>query len=235
MTRTGVISDEFGQLLLTTFNDPSAIPVHMLFNQWWPHAPDEVKQAYVAGVAADPHLRDLLEGRQYADPLVLDELAACPDGSLGHAYHQWIVGNGLEAAIATNYRQFHESLERAGMLDGMPEEMRFAVLRGFQTHDFQHVITGYDSTGWGEIALQAFCLAQIRFPYFGMWMSVVATRVTFADPEAITPMMDAITAGWQLGRSVENIQAERWEELLDVPLVELRARFGIAADGRAAA
>jgi ubiquinone biosynthesis protein COQ4 len=161
-----------------------------------------VKQAYVDGFAHDPHYSELVSGRQYAEPLVLDELRELPAGSLGRVYHDWIVDNGLTAQIAMNYRQFHNMLVANGQLDGMPEPMQYAVLRGFQTHDFQHVVTGYDSSGLGEIALQAFCLAQLQFPYFGMWISVVTTKMTFISPTSIVPLMDAITDGWQLGRTV---------------------------------
>lgn len=181
----------------------------------------------MAGFADDEHFADLVSGQQYADPIDLDHLASRPAGSLGWAYHEWIVDNGLTAAIATDYRDFHELLEDSGQLDGMPESMKFAVLRGFQTHDFQHVVTGYDSSGLGEIALQAFCLAQIRFPYFAMWISTVTTQMTYLRPSSITPLMDAITDGWQLGRTVDNIQAERWETMLDQPLDEVRARYHV--------
>ncbi len=223
-----MITDEFAKLLLTTLNDPAANPVHMLFNQWWQHAPDDVKDAYVSGFLAEPRYAAFVEEQHYADPLDLAEMVALPPGTLGRCYHDWIVDNGLTAAIATNYRQFHESLEANGMLDGMPEPMRYAVLRGFQTHDFQHVVTGYDASGRGEIALQAFCLAQIQFPYFGMWMSVVATRMTFVDPRMIVPMMDSITDGWQLGRSIPSIQCEKWETMLEHDLGALRGRYGLA-------
>ena len=222
-----MINDEFAQLLLTTFNDPAKNGVHMLFNQWWKHAPDDVKAAYVERFVSDPQYAEFLAEGYYADPLDLAEMAAMPPGSLGRTYHDWIVDNGLTAAIATNYRQFHEVLESTGMLDGMPEPMKYAVLRGFQTHDFQHVATGYDSSGRGEIALQAFCLAQIRFPYFAMWMSVTTTRMTFVAPQMIEPMMDAITDGWQLGRRTPNIQCVKWETQLDQPLADVRARYGV--------
>lgn len=222
-----MINEEFASLLVRTFNDPADNGVHLLFNQWWQHAPEDVKQAYIENFLADPAMADFVEERHYAEPLDLDELAELPDGTLGRAYHAWIVDNNLTAAIATNYRQFHEALEAAGQLDGMPEPMKYAVLRGFQTHDFQHVVTGYDPSGRGEIALQAFCLAQIQFPYFAMWMSVIATRMTFIDPRMINPMMDAITDGWQLGRRIPNIQTEKWEEMLDRPLDEVRARYRI--------
>lgn len=222
-----MINDEFAKLLLTTFNDPAKNGVHLLFNQWWQHAPDDVKDAYVERFVSDPTYAALLAEAHYAEPLDLDELAQLAEDTLGRAYYHWIVDNDLTAAIATDYRQFHEMLEAAGQLDGMPEPMKYAVLRGFQTHDFLHVVTGYQPTGKGEIALQAFCLAQLQFPYFAMWMSVVATRMTFVDPKMITPMMDAITDGWQLGRTVANIQFEKWETMLHQPLDEVRARYAV--------
>lgn len=55
-----------------------------------------------------------------------------------------------------------EGYGASGALDGMPDEMQLAVLRGFQVHDILHVLTGYDSSGQGEIALQAFSLVQLQ-------------------------------------------------------------------------
>ncbi|MGI8492367.1 MAG: Coq4 family protein [Acidimicrobiales bacterium] len=223
-----MINDEFARFLVSTFNDPDKNGVHLLFNQWSQHAPDDVKDKYVQAFVNDPRYASFLDERHYAEPLELSELAALPAGSLGRAYHDWIVDNNLTAAIATNYREFHQILDKAGMLDGMPEDMKYAVLRGFQTHDFLHVLTGYDSSGRGEIALQAFCLAQLRFPYFGMWMSVVTTRMTFVDPDMIVPIMDAITDGWRNGRRTPNLQCEKWETMLDEPLEAVRARYDVA-------
>ena len=109
----------------------------------------------------------------------------------------------------------------------MPDEMKHAVLRSYQTHDFQHVITGYDASPYGELALQAFGLAQLQFPYFAMWLSVTTTRMTYINPNSITSAMDAISAGWTLGRNVANIQCEKWETMLDQPLADVRARYGL--------
>lgn len=116
-----MINEEFAKLLVRTFNDPADNGVHLLFNQWWQHAPEDVKQAYIEIFLADPAMADFVEERHYGEPLDLDELAELPDGTLGRAYHAWIVDNNLTAAITTNYRQFHEALEAAGQLDGMPE------------------------------------------------------------------------------------------------------------------
>lgn len=221
----------FAEYLMRAFDDPQQYGVHQLFNAWWRFAPEDVKAKYLADFDSIPAQRAFVEERYYADPLDLGGLGNLPAGSLGRSYRDFIVDNRLEKNIAINYRAFHEWLAAAGRLDGMPEPMQYAVLRGFQGHDFQHVVVGYDSSPRGEIALQAFCLAQLRFPYFAMWMSVVATRMTFLDPDAIRPAMDAITEGWQLGRRVSNIQFEKWETLLDQPLEEIRKQHGIDPAG----
>lgn len=222
-----MINDRFAERFVRTVNSTTDNPVHLLFNQWWNDAPEEVTSGYVDIFLSDPSYREWFEAGQYGDPLDLDELRALPEGSLGRRYASWIVDNGLTAQIALDYRSFHRSLEESGQLDGMPEPMKFAVLRGFQVHDFLHVMTGYDSSGAGEIALQAFSLAQLQFPYFGMWMSVVTAQMTFVDPSTIVGLMDAIADGWQYGRSAGNLNVQPWESLLDRPVEELRERFGV--------
>ena len=95
-------------------------------------------------------------------------------------------------------------------------------------------MTGYTPSGLDELALQAFCLAQLQFPYFGMWMATVTTRMTFLQPDAIVPAMDAVTKGWRLGRAVKNLQFVKWEGSFAEPIAELRPRYGLAAGGLAA-
>lgn len=221
----------FAGELLKTFDDPQKHGVHLLFNQWWERAPDEVIADYMADFESIPAQRAFLDEGYFSSPLDLDMLKDMQEGSLGRGYYDFIVSNELEKNIAVNYRDFHQSLETSGQLDRMPAPLRYAIIRGFQIHDLLHVLTGYEPTPDGEIALQAFCLAQIRFPYFGMWMSVVTTRMTLLDPKTIGPMMDAITDGWQYGRQAANLQFQKWETMLDRPLADIRKEYDLVRDG----
>ena len=126
-----------------------------------------------------------------------------------------------------DYRKRHESFEADGRLDNMPDELKYAILRGFQVHDFMHVMTGYRPRKTGEQAVLAFCLAQWNFPYFAIWMSVTTTRMAYIDPDMIAPLMDAITDGWRAGRQAKNIQWLKFEEMLDQPLAALQRKYGI--------
>ena len=176
---------------------------------------------------ADPDFAAFVQADHYAEPLDLDALADRPTDTLGYRYREWIVDNGLTEQIAMDYRRFHAGLAKAGMLDGMPEALQYAVLRGFQIHDFLHVLTGYAPSPQGEIALQAFCLAQLQFPYFAMWMSTVTAQMTYLNPQTIVPLMDAISAGWSHGRATPQLQLHRWEQDLKRPLEDVRAQWEI--------
>lgn len=222
-----MITDEFAPLFLQTINEMDRNPVAMLFNQWWNRATPEVVEAYRDQLMADEDFAAFVADDHYAEPLDLDELGTLPDDTLGAVYRRWIIDNGLTAQIAMDYRRFHRSLAESGQLDGMPAELQYAVLRGFQIHDFLHVLSGYDSSPQGEIALQAFSLAQLQFPYFSMWMSTVTTQMTYLRPTSIVPLMDAITDGWQYGRRTRQLALHRWEDELERPLADLRAEWGI--------
>lgn len=226
-----VIDRTFANSLLRCFDDPGAYGVHQLFNEWWQYAPDSTIEKYLADFRSAPEQSQFGRERYFAEPQNLEVLGRLAAGTLGRAYFDFIVDNNLEKNIAINYRKFHESLEANGTLKRMPEDLKYAIIRGFQIHDLLHVLTGYGATPRAEIALQAFCLAQIRFPYFGMWVSNVTTRMTFLDPDMITPTMDAITEGWSFGRHTQNLQFAKWEAMFDQPVAALRRRYGIAENG----
>lgn len=221
----------FVKKMVRTFDDPDEHGVHLLFNAWWAHAPDAAVERYVENLRATPGAEAFLAERFFAPKLALADLEAMPEGSLGRGYYEFLTSNGLEKNLATNYKRLHDFMSLSGRLNRMPEEIRYAIIRGFQIHDILHVLTGYTPKPLDELALQAFCLAQLQFPYFGMWMATTTSRMTFLQPDAIVPVMDAISSGWRLGREVSNLQLEKWEEHFEEPLASVRERYAIPARG----
>ena len=128
----------------------------------------------------------------------------------------------------------NEKLHDSGKLDRLPPELSFMMVRGFQVHDFHHVLAGYDSSPLGELSIAAFYLAQLRFPYHAMRMAVTTAHMAYLSPSITVDAMDAIVDGWAYGRSAKNINFERWEDELDTPLETLRARFGLRTQRAAA-
>ncbi len=217
------ITDNF--LRLVGDSQKNGVPeMHFRF---WNKTTDEVRQKYLAKLRGDPAAMAWLEEGYLGDDPDFDALLALPPETLGYQYARHIIDNGLNKTIASDYRNAHVKLDAAGKLAGMPDEVKYAILRGFQIHDIFHILTGYPTTGWGEIALQAFSLAQRQLPYFSIWMATLTTQMTFLNPDMTDGVMDAISDGWRMGRQAKNLNYVRWEEMMDRPVAELRREFGL--------
>jgi len=228
------VDREFAEKFLTSVDRPLEYGVYFLFHEWWAKAPQAAIDAYSDQLASIPGAQEFIKERYLAEPISLDRLADCAEGTLGHGYHRFIVDNKLEANLARNYHDFNRELQSAGTLDRLPEDLSYMIVRGFQIHDFQHVLTGFDSTPAGELAQAGFHFAQIRFPYHAMRMAVTTAHIAFLNPAFIEQAMDAIAEGWMLGRASRNLHFERWEEQLDTPISVLRERMNLNVRAAAA-
>ena len=234
MSANEIVDREFAERFMRAVDDPMAYGVYLLFHDWWAEAPQEAIDAYHQELLNLPGAREVLAEGFISEPLSLERLGECAPGTLGAGYRDFVVSNNLEANLGKNYREFNEELHASGRLDRLPADMSFMMVRGFQIHDFQHVLTGYDSSPLGELSLAAFYLAQLRFPYHAMRMAVTMAHTAFVKPEITTLAMDAIVDGWAYGRAARNINFERWEDEIDTPLEELQVRFGLRRQAQAA-
>ncbi len=169
-------------------------------------------QGIVDAISRDPDGARALRERPR---VILDmaRLKALPEGSLGRAFHDHMVANGLDpAALPTRPAQDAGQYVRAHL---------------FETHDLWHVVTGFDTDVAGELGLQAFYLAQLptRLAPLLLAGGLVNTLVYAFDQR--TPRMDSISRGWELGRRARPFFGVRWNDLLATPLAEVRARLGI--------
>jgi ubiquinone biosynthesis protein COQ4 len=217
----------FGEKYLTCTDNFYDYGVHLLFNEWWDTAPVDAVEKYVAAIEDHPEQGPLAKARWYAEPFSLSQLQGYAPGTLGAEWLAFMVENDLVERLALGYRELHEEFAASGKLDKMPEVLQYKVLRGYQTHDIHHVLTGYGATPFDELALQSFQLAQMDFPYSAMTLATIMGHATLVDPLLIKPAMDAITDGWAYGRRAHSIQFVAFERMLDRPLTELRREFGL--------
>jgi ubiquinone biosynthesis protein COQ4 len=221
----------FGEKFLTSIDDFYGYGVHLLFNEWWETAPQDVIDAYVAAIENHPEHGPLARAGWFAEPFSLAMVAHCAPGTLGAAWRAHMVDNGLAENLADGYRALTDDFAASGKLARMPEVIRYKVLRGYQTHDLHHVLTGYTTAPPHELALQAFQLAQMDYPYAAMTLAVIMGHMTLVDPLLIKPAMDAITDGWAFGRRARSLQFIDFERMIDRPLADVRAEYGLVRDG----
>jgi ubiquinone biosynthesis protein COQ4 len=163
-----------------------------------------------------PTAADALQSRHRLGPLDPSELAAMPADSLGGAYGRFMQSRGLKP----------ESLpEVQGCSD-----IEYILAHTYETHDLWHVVTGFDTDVPGEVALQAFYLAQQRsyLPFFALSAVLLNTAFFAYDQKAVR--LDAITEGWQRGRRAASLLGIDWRIHLDRPLEDVRRELSLERD-----
>jgi ubiquinone biosynthesis protein COQ4 len=220
----------FGEKFLTSIDDFYGYGVHLLFNEWWATAPQDAIDKYAEAITAHPEHGRLAAAGWMSPTFRLSQVADCAPGTLGAAWHAHMVVDGLAEKLADGYAQLIADVEASGKLARLPKVMKYKVLRGYQTHDLHHILTGYTIHPFHELALQAFQLAQMNYPYSAMTLTTVLGHATLVDPWLMQPAMDAITDGWAFGRRAKSIQFIDFENQVHRPLDEVRAEYGLLRD-----
>jgi ubiquinone biosynthesis protein Coq4 len=145
--------------------------------------------------------------------LHLASLRTLPEGTLGRAFADHLVENGLDPD-ALPYLEAHtdEEYVRAHMLE---------------SHDVWHVLTGFHTDVAGELGIQAFSLAQVGSPFaLGILAGGLANTLLYAFSERDVRMR-AIVRGWLLGRRARLLFGASWRQMWELPLDEVRQRYGL--------
>ena len=226
-----MIDREIAELFLKNADDPIRTHVMGLVHEWWARAPQYAIDQHAENLRALPGADAFLDER-YLPPLVtLDDLERCPDGSLGQVCRRWIVDNGLEPNLTARQHEYFYGLVDQGRLDRMPDEIRYAFVRGYMLHDYLHTITGFGPDIAGELGMAGLHDAQLRSTYHAMRVAVTTAHIACVNPRHAGVAMDALSHGWLMGQRWKNIHFVKREEQLDRPLADIRAEYGGADAG----
>ncbi len=159
-----------------------------------------------------PGVAAIIEERYLAPVPNLTELLTYPQASLGYQFAHHMVTNQFELEF---YRQRE-----------FKDDISYITLRRSQTHDIQHIVTGFRTNPAGELGLQAFQLAQMRSPLAIVILSTGLINV-LADPEQLNTHMQQVFQGWEMGLKAAPLMAQKWEEGWEKPLAQWQAELGI--------
>ena len=141
--------------------------------------------------------------------------AACPAGSLGRAYFEFMTRRGLDEGY---YFQLALEVGTRGETD--PARYWFRV-RHEIGHDLRHLLAGYESDLFGEICLLAF-----RFGQTGHRGTLAMTLLGALAFWKCPPM--ALIEAYRRGRRARHADLLVWEDSFDLPLETVRAGLGLA-------
>ncbi len=145
-------------------------------------------------------------------------LAELPTGSLGRAYLAMAKRDGVEITpfVEGVKRRPEEELdELRDWFDG----------RGIAVHDLEHLLTDYQRDVAGEAAVAVFDLAQRRRLIRKV---ILFMALQMAPKRRLLPVFRYLRAAWKRGLACHIPCDTVWEDLLRLPIDEVRQSFGIA-------
>jgi ubiquinone biosynthesis protein Coq4 len=184
---------------------------------------DALRELIAAERARLPEFASWLDARFVSD-WTAERVAHCAEGTVGAQIRSFIANSGMEIDF---------------MFRGAPaDDLEYMTKRRVQNHDIEHMVTGLDASPVGEIGLiVANCTAIHRYfkpelagalTFQTMFLaSTSLMRMACHYPRVVPAMLEAIARGEALGRKQHTpLFMICWEEWIDVPVSEARARLG---------
>jgi len=173
---------------------------------------DESLQQIVEVLSHYPQAKYAFQERLMLGEVDLQQLQCLSPTTFGYAYAEHMLGNGLKPI----------NMQANG------NSCNYVITHLTETHDIWHVITGCDTSMAGEIQLQAFVAAQLKFSRFSLVMlakNLVKTAIHAID--LAEQRLDAIAWGWTMGKQARPLFGVQWNTLWNMPLEQLQSQFNI--------
>jgi len=148
----------------------------------------------------------------------LEDLAVCPEDSLGGSVHSFVVDNGFDLEV----------LDRDALgLTELPYPLDYLNVRILQCHDIWHLVADHKTSGLHEVSISGFQMAQFGHQYSSMFLGMVLAKVAFTQPDAVAFTLDTILTGYRHGRETPPLLGVEWESVWDRPIPVIREEVGV--------
>jgi ubiquinone biosynthesis protein COQ4 len=172
---------------------------------------------------ADPAGRALAAERPDLGAILCDAkaLGAMPRGSFGEAFAAFVARNGIEPQGVFEANRKAQRAVGCPALDPLRGWFRDRLIF---SHDLGHVLSGYETDGPGETRLLAFALAQYGGRAYEM-VTLAAGLENWRGQGRGWPL--ELARAWRLGRRARWVPALPLEQLLPLPLEDVRRAAGL--------
>jgi ubiquinone biosynthesis protein COQ4 len=169
----------------------------------------------VTDLCAEPESAQAITKRHRLGPINVQALAAMPVGTLGQIFGDHCQSKSLDPNLVSIPADNDEDYVMAHM---------------FETHDIWHVVTGWGNDELGEIGLGGFYLAQMNLPLIALMLALILLNTIVRQPTTLRTRMDALVAGFQMGKEARSLFGVRWDQMWDLPLGDIRLTFGLTPE-----
>jgi ubiquinone biosynthesis protein COQ4 len=163
----------------------------------------------------------LAENRQLLATLCDQQyLRSLPEGAFGRIYQQFLETEGLSAEGLV------DASKEVPPRNKLQAEFELFTSRLRDSHDLQHVLTGYGRNPLGELSVLAFSYPHTRNRGIGFLVLVGMFKYKKDFPLDI-PVFRAVWEAYRNGKKAAWLPGVDWEAMLKLPLDEVRRTLNI--------
>lgn len=164
----------------------------------------------VARLLDQDGVRPLYDSRYLPQPEPLDRLHAYGEGTLGREVARYLRGQKQQRMIGPPAG--FDFRDAAGYL----------ALRVRMTHPIIHVLTEYDASPLGELAVQSYYVGQLGNLMSGVMISSALLQITRDMPAKLGDALAILAEAYQRGQTAKPFLGIAWEELWSAQVPQLR-------------
>lgn len=102
---------------------------------------------------------------------------------------------------------------------------RYVGERTRKSHDILHVILGYGTDMIGEAKVNAYVINQSRMGISFLIIAGIGIKFLLKFPLDFHSLLDGIEEGWNMGYKTDFFLTQDWEEMMKLPLTQVREQF----------
>lgn len=204
---------------LKFIQDPTNTPgIFEMTESFQKAAPPEIIEMLLKPMFENPSIQAAFAERYWPKIPTLQQLEGYPPGSFGHEAFLFFKKWNLDVDL------FPEP--------DFSSMQAYLTSRIYQSHDFWHVLAGYDTSLEQELALQAFGVGQYKQPISLAIIAGGLIHVLQKHPDQAVPALAQIADGFERGSNAANLLTSPIFEKLFEPLAKVRSDLNIAPPGK---
>ncbi|MCA9658249.1 MAG: hypothetical protein KC486_07890, partial [Myxococcales bacterium] len=161
-----------------------------------------------------PGVAQLYDNRYMPAPEGLDVLLDLPEETLGYQLGLYLKRHRLTIAPPADI--------------DFRDRVAYIRERVRMNHPLIHVLTEYDASPLGELAVQSFFVGQLGNLASGTMLAAGLLQIIQKDPEQLGDVLLLVTEAFERGRTARPFLGMPWEELFPAPAAQIRELFGLA-------
>ncbi len=162
---------------------------------------------------ANESFKKLYNDWYFPSSIDLEKLSKLPENTFGSIYARHMIANNLNP-------NFISEFEERNLLS-------YLWMRAKHIHDIGHVLTGFDTSLFGEISIKGFELAQYKSPSTAATVGAGLLSLSCLMPDQVGSIYESFFKGYELGKKYPLLMSIKFDQYWEYPYDEMKRHLNL--------